>query len=198
METPLIGAGGDVGASSGVVPKVGGSVIGYTRKRRRGDRPVVVEEAVLEVGGPAEDVTEGFNEGWKVGKNKEVFKASSKNNNNNNICDVGGKGKDGDNNKGSVDKKFKSLPASESLPRNEAIGGFGGTNIDPLAWEDKKFPGESRFSAQVRVINKKICGPLEEDSFRPILHHYDGPKFRLELSIPEALALLDIFTENNA
>ena len=26
---------------------------------------------------------------------------------------------------------------------------FGGTNIDPTAWEDKKTPGESRFPAQV-------------------------------------------------
>lgn len=26
---------------------------------------------------------------------------------------------------------------------------FGGTNIDPTAWEDKKCPGESRFPAQV-------------------------------------------------
>ncbi|PPD84689.1 hypothetical protein GOBAR_DD18377 [Gossypium barbadense] len=72
---------------------------------------------------------------------------------------------------------------------------FGGTNIDPTAWEDKKCPGESRFPAQVRVITRKICEPLEEDSFRPILHHYDGPKFRLELNIPEALSLLDIFAD---
>jgi hypothetical protein len=27
--------------------------------------------------------------------------------------------------------------------------GFGGTNIDPTAWEDKKCAGESRFPAQV-------------------------------------------------
>ena len=26
---------------------------------------------------------------------------------------------------------------------------FGGSNIDPTAWEDKKCPGESRFPAQV-------------------------------------------------
>ncbi|KAL5719090.1 hypothetical protein ACHQM5_011915 [Ranunculus cassubicifolius] len=75
---------------------------------------------------------------------------------------------------------------------------FGGTNIDPTAWEDKKSVGESRFPAQVRVAIRKICNPLEEDSFRPILHHYDGPKFRLELNIPEALALLDIFADNKA
>ncbi|XP_057966803.1 B2 protein isoform X2 [Malania oleifera] len=74
---------------------------------------------------------------------------------------------------------------------------FGGTNIDPTAWEDKKCPGESRFPAQVRVLTRKICEPLEEDSFRPILHHYDGPKFRLELNIPEAISLLDIFEESN-
>ncbi|XP_073028823.1 DCD domain-containing protein NRP-B-like [Primulina eburnea] len=75
---------------------------------------------------------------------------------------------------------------------------FGGSNIDPTAWEDKKNPAESRFPAQVRVITRKICEPLEEDSFRPILHHYDGPKFRLELTVPEALSLLDIFAEIDA
>ncbi|MDK0764163.1 hypothetical protein P5E87_15500, partial [Clostridium perfringens] len=165
----------------------------------------------------------------------------------------GGKKKNtsGGNNNGAVDRRFKSLPASEALPRNEAIGGyifvcnndtmeenlkrqlfglpsryrdsvrairpglplflynysthqlhgifeaasFGGSNIDPTAWEDKKCSGESRFPAQVRVATRKICDPLEEDAFRPILHHYDGPKFRLELSVAEALSLLDIFAE---
>ncbi|KAH9726057.1 VPS9 domain-containing protein [Citrus sinensis] len=62
---------------------------------------------------------------------------------------------------------------------------FGGSNIDPTAWEDKKCRGESRFPAQVRIRIKKICKPLEEDAFRPILYHYDGPKFRLQLSVPE-------------
>lgn len=153
----------------------------------------------------------------------------------------------------SVDKRFKTLPPSESLPRNETVGGyifvcnndtmdenlkrqlfglppryrdsvrqitpglplflynysthqlhgvfeaasFGGTNIDPTAWEDKKNQGESRFPAQIRVMTRKVCEPLEEDSFRPILHHYDGPKFRLELNIPEAISLLDIFEESS-
>lgn len=32
---------------------------------------------------------------------------------------------------------------------------------------------------------RKLCKALEEDAFRPVLHHYDGPKFRLELSVPE-------------
>ncbi|XP_031259804.1 B2 protein-like [Pistacia vera] len=166
--------------------------------------------------------------------------------------------KDGDNNnetkeKNAADKRFKTLPPSEALPRHETIGGyifvcnndtmaenlkrelfglppryrdsvraitpglplflynysthqlhgvfeaasFGGTNIDPTAWEDKKCSGESRFPAQVRVFKRKNCAPLEEDSFRPILHHYDGPKFRLELNIPEALSLLDIFEEQD-
>ncbi|KAK8538215.1 hypothetical protein V6N13_096003 [Hibiscus sabdariffa] len=179
------------------------------------------------------------NHGSKTGKNK---KKNNDNNSNEN------KDKDG---KTAADKRFKTLPPSESLPRNETVGGyifvcnndtmeenlrrhlfglppryrdsvraitpglplflynysthqlhgvfeaasFGGSNIDPTAWEDKKCPGESRFPAQVRVITRKICEPLEEDSFRPILHHYDGPKFRLELNIPEALSLLDIFAE---
>ncbi|MBA0657189.1 hypothetical protein Goklo_009494 [Gossypium klotzschianum] len=150
------------------------------------------------------------NHGTKSGK-----KNSNKKNNNN---DNNNENKDG---KSAADKRFKTLPPSESLPRNETVGGyifvcnndtmeenlrrqlfgmslaasFGGTNIDPTAWEDKKCPGESRFPAQVRVITRKICEPLEEDSFRPILHHYDGPKFRLELNIPEALSLLDIFAD---
>ncbi|XP_010556284.1 PREDICTED: B2 protein-like [Tarenaya hassleriana] len=147
-----------------------------------------------------------------------------------------------------VDKRFKTLPASEILPRNEVLGGyifvcnndtmqedlkrqlfglppryrdsvraitpglplflynytthqlhgifeatsFGGTNIDPTAWEDKKCKGESRFPAQVRIRVRKVCNALEEDAFRPVLHHYDGPKFRLELSVPETLDLLDL------
>ncbi|KAK1304117.1 hypothetical protein QJS10_CPB11g01287 [Acorus calamus] len=69
---------------------------------------------------------------------------------------------------------------------------FGGSNIDPTAWEDKKCKGESRFPAQVRIRVRKLCKALEEDAFRPVLHHYDGPKFRLELSVPETMALLDL------
>ncbi|KAL1812213.1 hypothetical protein DCAR_0624414 [Daucus carota subsp. sativus] len=147
-----------------------------------------------------------------------------------------------------VDKRFKTLPAAETLPRNEVLGGyifvcnndtmqedlkrqlfglppryrdsvraitpglplflynytthqlhgifeasgFGGSNIDATAWEDKKCKGESRFPAQVRIRIRKICKALEEDAFRPVLHHYDGPKFRLELSVPETLDLLDL------
>lgn len=154
----------------------------------------------------------------------------------------------------SLDKRFKSLPPAEMLPRNETLGGyifvcnndtmqedlkrqlfglpqryrdsvraiqpglplflynytthqlhgifeaasFGGSNIDPTAWEDKKCKGESRFPAQVRSRVRKICKPLEEDSFRPVLHHYDGPKFRLQLSVPETLDLLDLFNDGGA
>eukprot|EP00250_Pteridium_aquilinum_P028160 c36679_g1_i1 orf=292-1245(+) len=155
---------------------------------------------------------------------------------------------------GSLDKRFKSLPPAESLPRNETLGGyifvcnndtmqedlkrqlfglpqryrdsvraiqpglplflynytthqlhgvfeaasFGGSNIDPTAWEDKKNKGESRFPAQVRIRVRKSCKPLEEDAFRPVLFHYDGPKFRLQLSVPETLALLDLLVENRS
>ncbi|XP_022841710.1 B2 protein-like [Olea europaea var. sylvestris] len=147
-----------------------------------------------------------------------------------------------------ADKRFKTLPAAEALPRNEVLGGyifvcnndtmqedlkrqlfglppryrdsvrtitpglplflynytthqlhgifeaasFGGSNIDPTAWEDKKCKGESRFPAQVRIRVRKLYKALEEDAFRPVLHHYDGPKFRLELSVPETLDLLDL------
>ncbi|KAI4302908.1 hypothetical protein MLD38_038601 [Melastoma candidum] len=197
---------------------------------------------------------QGFNGGkfnlkGTKGKNEEIYgKAAGKKVNNK-------KNGESDDRDGKVtgDKRFKTLPPSESLPKNEAVGGyifvcnndtmqenlkrqlfglppryrdsvrqitpglpiflynysthqlhgifeaasFGGSNIDPTAWEDKKCPGESRFPAQVRVMTRKICDPLEEDSFRPILHHYDGPKFRLELNVPEALSLLDIFAEQD-
>ncbi|PSR87479.1 B2 protein [Actinidia chinensis var. chinensis] len=169
-------------------------------------------------------------------QNKEPNSNSSNNNNNDNI------------NMSATDKRFKTLPAAETLPRNEVLGGyifvcnndtmqedlkrqlfglppryrdsvraitpglplflynytthqlhgifeaasFGGSNIDPTAWEDKKCKGESRFPAQVRIRIRKLCKALEEDSFRPVLHHYDGPKFRLELSVPETLELLDL------
>lgn len=29
--------------------------------------------------------------------------------------------------------------------------------------------------------------PLEEERFRPVLYHYDGPKFRLQLSESEVI-----------
>ncbi|KAF5734340.1 hypothetical protein HS088_TW16G00789 [Tripterygium wilfordii] len=193
-----------------------------------------------------------FNVNLKTGKSKAEDDYGGRGRRKNNKKSE--KDNNSENNKESKgDKRFKTLPPSESLPRNETIGGyifvcsndtmaenlkrqlfglppryrdsvraitpglplflynysthllygvfeaagFGGTNIDPSAWEDKKCPGESRFPAQVRVVTRKICEPLEEDSFRPILHHYDGPKFRLELSIPEALSLLDICEETS-
>ncbi|XP_038996936.1 B2 protein-like isoform X1 [Hibiscus syriacus] len=169
---------------------------------------------------------------------KDVNYNSNTNNNNNNSNETSNV----------VDKRFKTLPATETLPRNEVLGGyifvcnndtmqedlkrqlfglppryrdsvraitpglplflynytshqlhgifeaacFGGSNIDPTAWEDKKCKGESRFPAQVRIRIRKVCKALEEDAFRPVLHHYDGPKFRLELSVPETLDLLDL------
>lgn len=199
----------------------------------------------------------GFNEGWKVGGTGNYGGKGIGNNNNNksseNSKNNNSSNKNNRGNNATVDKRFKTLPPSESLPRTETLGGyifvcnndtmeddlrrqlfglpqryrdsvraitpglplflynysthqlhgvfeaasFGGTNIDPTAWEDKKCPGGSRFPAQVRVVTRKGCTPLEEDSFRPVLHHYDGPKFRLQLNIPEALALLDIFEDNN-
>lgn len=202
---------------------------------------------------PSFNLSQIFNEMGNVkvvnGKNGDVKSKHGKNKKNRGN-NVNKSEKDGGNN--SVDKRFKTLPPSESLPRDETVGGyifvcnndtmpenlkrklfglppryrdsvrqitpglplflynysthqlhgvfeaasFGGTNIDPSAWEDKKNPGESSFPSQVRVTTRNLYEPLEEDSFRPVLHHYDGPKFRLELNIPEALSLLDIFKEN--
>ncbi|XP_058100488.1 B2 protein isoform X2 [Magnolia sinica] len=168
----------------------------------------------------------GFNDGWKISGsgvgggqqknvngifNKEISK--KKKNNNNDDNDKSGSKGNGNNGNNSVDKRFKTLPPSEALPRNETVGGyifvcnndtmqenlrrqlfglppryrdsvraitpglplflynysthqlhgifeaasFGGTNIDPTAWEDKKCIGESRFPAQVCLYTETRC-----------------------------------------
>lgn len=78
----------------------------------------------------------------------------------------------------------------------------GGLNIDPEAWENKetkKGGGPvSRYPAQVRVRLREERPPLEEAKFRPLLHHYDGPKFRLELTVSEAEDLLKIFGSSSS
>ncbi|RRT82975.1 hypothetical protein B296_00002373 [Ensete ventricosum] len=98
-----------------------------------------------------------------------------------------------------VDKRFKTLPPSEALPRNEAIGGYifvcnNDTMEENLRRQLFGTPALKisyrRLVDQVRVVTRKLCEPLEEDSFRPILHHYDGPKFRLELNVEEVCALI--------
>nr|AIZ68175.1 B2 protein-like protein [Albuca bracteata] len=185
-----------------------------------------------------------------IGLNKYANISGPKdvNNNNNGNNNTNSNNSSSNNNNNVADKRFKTLPSTEMLPRNEVLGGyifvcnndtmqedlkrqlfglppryrdsvraitpglplflynytthqlhgifeaasFGGSNIDPTAWEDKKCKGESRFPAQVRIRVRKLCKPLEEDAFRPVLHHYDGPKFRLELSIAETLSLLDL------
>ncbi|KAM3743154.1 hypothetical protein ACB098_07G123100 [Castanea mollissima] len=124
-----------------------------------------------------------------------------------------------------LDKWYKTLPSAEMLPRNEVLGGFIFVCNNETMQEDlrrqlfglpQKYkdsvraitPGIPLFLYnytshqlhgvfQVRIQIKKKCKPLEEDAFRPILHHYDGPKFRLQLSVPEALALLDLFKEED-
>jgi hypothetical protein len=49
---------------------------------------------------------------------------------------------------------------------------------------------------QVRVRWREQRPPLEEETFRPLLYHYDGPKFRLELSKAEVSIILDGFFVN--
>ncbi|CAN1299902.1 DCD domain-containing protein NRP [Linum perenne] len=154
----------------------------------------------------------------KVGKKNGGGKKSNDGNDN------GKEGKDGKQN--GVDKRFKTLPATEALPRNETIGGYifvcnNDTMAENLRRQLFGLPPRYRDSVraitpglplflynysthqlhgvfEVKVVTRKICEPLEEDSFRPILHHYDGPKFRLELNVPEALSLLDIFDDQKA
>ncbi|KAJ7184006.1 hypothetical protein O6H91_Y539800 [Diphasiastrum complanatum] len=74
----------------------------------------------------------------------------------------------------------------------------GGINLEPNAWEIKdsisnRNPLTSRFPAQVRVRLREMRPALEEDKFRPLLHHYDGRRFRLELTRSEAEKILKVF-----
>lgn len=65
----------------------------------------------------------GYKSGFKVGDEFQLPNKGVKKNLNNNSSNK----KHGDNTdvgKTSVDKKFKTLPPSESLPRNETIGGY--------------------------------------------------------------------------
>ncbi|KAH7447957.1 hypothetical protein KP509_01G129400 [Ceratopteris richardii] len=74
----------------------------------------------------------------------------------------------------------------------------GGLNLDPYAWENteisrlEKSP-VSRYPAQVRVNYKFMRPPLDESTFRPILEHIEGHKFRLELSAFQVKQLLKLF-----
>ncbi|KAL7165571.1 hypothetical protein ACSBR2_041288 [Camellia fascicularis] len=66
--------------------------------------------------GNGKGVDDHHHYGSKIGKKNK----NNNNNNNNNSKD----NSNSDSNKNSVDKRFKTLPPSESLPRNETVGGY--------------------------------------------------------------------------
>ncbi|KAH7291470.1 hypothetical protein KP509_29G018000 [Ceratopteris richardii] len=75
----------------------------------------------------------------------------------------------------------------------------GAMNIDPSAWENtevRRFgkPPVSRYPAQVKVHLKFQRPPLDEETFRPVLDHIEGFKFRLELSVRQVKQLLELFS----
>ncbi|KAK8574411.1 hypothetical protein V6N13_034308 [Hibiscus sabdariffa] len=116
-----------------------------------------------------------------------------------------------------VDKRFKTLPATETLPRDEVCHHGTGTLfgqsllvclcsstttllINCMVFLRQHVLGVQiliqllgkKKSVKVTICVRKVYKALEEDAFRPVLHHYDGPKFRLEFSVPETLDLLDL------
>eukprot|EP00250_Pteridium_aquilinum_P013731 c21538_g1_i1 orf=1-2763(-) len=75
----------------------------------------------------------------------------------------------------------------------------GGLNLDPYAWENIEVrrlgkPPVSRYPAQVRVNLKFERQPLHEETFRPVLDHIEGHKFRLELTAYQVKQLLKLFS----
>eukprot|EP00850_Spirogloea_muscicola_P006828 SM000033S12349 [mRNA] locus=s33:280481:289861:+ [translate_table: standard] len=75
----------------------------------------------------------------------------------------------------------------------------GGFNLDPHAWDapDKVDlvygRAVSRYPSQVRFKVREERGRVNEQVFRPLLYHYEGHKFRLELSRIETEGLLNLF-----
>eukprot|EP00249_Psilotum_nudum_P024726 c29277_g2_i1 orf=654-3620(+) len=74
----------------------------------------------------------------------------------------------------------------------------GGYNLDPRAWENTDISKigrapVSRYPAQVKVCVRAMRPPLDEETFRPILDHQEGHKFRLELTGMQVQQLLQLF-----
>ncbi|CAL4949435.1 unnamed protein product [Urochloa decumbens] len=188
------------------------------------------------------------NSGHHGGKNKQGGEYGKKKH---------GKNEGGGNNAAAgADKRFKTLPASEALPRGEAVGGYIFVCNNDTMDENlrRELFGRAAVSVQglgagdparVAPLPLQLLHPpaprhlrgreLRRDQHRPnrvggqevprrvalprtgsrgdaedlrpagggrlpphpALHHYDGPKFRLELSVTEALALLDIFADKD-
>ncbi|KAL3637990.1 hypothetical protein CASFOL_018438 [Castilleja foliolosa] len=81
---------------------------------------------------------------------------------------------------------IKSIISGDNkfFAKNEIEPRTGSSGIFPKRTLEVKSVKANRDSL-LRISVRKFCNPLEEDAFRPVLHHYDGPKFRLELSVPE-------------
>ncbi|XP_059305767.1 uncharacterized protein LOC132057267 [Lycium ferocissimum] len=76
-----------------------------------------------------------------------------------------------------VESKIKILPPievdissfifSSLFEFSPQAASLGGSNIDPIAWEDKECKEESRFVALVRSHIIQLSKPFEEDALRP-------------------------------
>ncbi|XP_057810061.1 DCD domain-containing protein NRP-B-like [Salvia miltiorrhiza] len=74
----------------------------------------------------------------------------------------------------------------------EAVS-FGGMNIDPEAWPHPEIPGRSFYPAQVRVRCRMACPPLNRAVFRSLVGHSAANRYHQELSVSQALMLLETF-----
>ncbi|KAJ0705174.1 putative DCD domain-containing protein NRP [Helianthus annuus] len=78
--------------------------------------------------------------------------------------------------------------------------GHGQMNIDQYAWVDDGGDGTgyTRYPAQVKIRARKLCNPLSEDQFHPIIAHnyYESNHFYFELDHDQTDKLVSLFTSS--
>ncbi|XP_076954667.1 uncharacterized protein LOC143629223 [Bidens hawaiensis] len=73
----------------------------------------------------------------------------------------------------------------------------GQLNIDKYAWlNDGDDTGYTRYPAQVKISVKKLCQPLSEDQFQPVIanNYYESKHFHFELDRYQTGMLVAMFT----
>ncbi|KAK1409388.1 hypothetical protein QVD17_35914 [Tagetes erecta] len=80
----------------------------------------------------------------------------------------------------------------------EAVGP-GQMNIDQYAWvADGDDTGYTRYPAQVKICVKRLCQPLSEEQFQPVIaqNYYESKHFYFELDHDQTKQLVSLFTSS--
>ncbi|KAK1409389.1 hypothetical protein QVD17_35915 [Tagetes erecta] len=77
----------------------------------------------------------------------------------------------------------------------------GQLNIDQYAWvTDGDDTGYTRYPAQVKIHVRRLCHPLSEEQFQPVIAHnyYESKHFHFELDHDQTKQLVSLFTSSPA